>query len=154
IAGVEITTEYQAKELHLLGYFVQADCTPLINALERLRQHRFGRFWNMVERLCDAGVSLDDADLQATAATGVLGRRHLAVLLVKSGRAGTVQEAFSRYLHDGSKVSVPKLRLPVAEALALVRQAGGVASWAHPSYDCTRQSLAELRALGLGAVEA
>jgi 3',5'-nucleoside bisphosphate phosphatase len=48
---------------------------------------------------------------------------------------------------------VPKLRLPVAEAIDRVRGAGGVAAWAHPSYDCTRESLAGLRDLGLHALE-
>ena len=47
----------------------------------------------------------------------------------------------------------PKVRLPVAEALALVRGAGGVSAWAHPSGDCTPQTLAELRGWGLNAVE-
>ncbi len=44
--------------------------------------------------------------------------------------------------------------MPVAEAIALVRGAGGVAAWAHPTYDCTRQALAELHALGMRGVEA
>jgi predicted metal-dependent phosphoesterase TrpH len=82
-----------------------------------------------------------------------LGRPHLAELLVRQGQVATVREAFRRYLRDGGPAAVPKKRLPVAEALALVRGAGGVAAWAHPAYDCTRESLAELRGLGLGAVE-
>jgi predicted metal-dependent phosphoesterase TrpH len=46
------------------------------------------------------------------------------------------------------------LRLPVAEAMGLVRTAGGVAAWAHPPYDeGTRETLAGLRRLGLQAVE-
>jgi predicted metal-dependent phosphoesterase TrpH len=65
-----------------------------------------------------------------------------------------VREAFRRYLGDGGAVAVPKKRLPAGEALVLVRAAGGVAAWAHPSYDCQRESLAELRRWGLGAVEA
>ena len=64
-----------------------------------------------------------------------------------------MREAFSRYLGDNGRATVPKVRLPVAEAIALVRGAGGVASWAHPFYDCHRESLAELRDMGLGAVE-
>jgi predicted metal-dependent phosphoesterase TrpH len=48
---------------------------------------------------------------------------------------------------------VPKVRLPVAEAIALVRGAAGVAAWAHPSYDCSRETLRELCSLGLGAIE-
>jgi 3',5'-nucleoside bisphosphate phosphatase len=34
-----------------------------------------------------------------------------------------------------------------------VRRAGGVAAMAHPAYDCTQQVLADLKRLGLGAVE-
>ena len=39
------------------------------------------------------------------------------------------------------------------EAIALVRDAGGVAAWAHPPYDATKAELSELKALGMGAVE-
>jgi predicted metal-dependent phosphoesterase TrpH len=45
------------------------------------------------------------------------------------------------------------MRLPVADAIALVRGAGGVASWAHPPADAGLDALKELQALGLGAVE-
>jgi predicted metal-dependent phosphoesterase TrpH len=50
-------------------------------------------------------------------------------------------------------VALPKVRLPIEEAIACVRGAGGVAAWAHPSYDCTRETLADLRSIGLAAVE-
>jgi predicted metal-dependent phosphoesterase TrpH len=153
VAGVEITAEFRDRELHLLGYFVRLDDTDLGSALERLRQHRVGRFWDMVERLNACGVSLDKRELCARAQTGVLGRRHLAALLVQAKKAGSMREAFARYLHDRGRAAVPKLRLPVAEAIARVRGAGGVAAWAHPSYDCTRESLAQLRDLGLQALE-
>ncbi len=153
IAGAEITCEYRGKELHLLAYFVRPD-GPLIAALERLCRHRAERFLDMVERLRACGVSLDEGDIAAGVTPGSLGRRHLAELLVRARRVGSVREAFARYLKDGGPAAVPKLRLPVAEAIALVRGAGGVAGWAHPSSDCTRETLAELRRLGLGAVEA
>src|SRR5438270_10600399 len=73
--------------------------------------------------------------------------------MVKAGRARSVGEAFARYLGDHARAAVPKTRLPVAEAIALVRQAGGVAAWAHPSYDCNGENLRDLRRLGLGALE-
>ena len=55
------------------------------------------------------------------AAPASLGRRHLAEMLVRAGRVGSVREAFARYLQDDGRAVVPKLRLPVAEAIALVR---------------------------------
>jgi predicted metal-dependent phosphoesterase TrpH len=154
VPGVEITADDAGRELHLLGYFVRPEDGPLRAALRRLAEHRVGRFLDMVERLRRCGVSLEREDVRTHLAAGVLGRRHLAELLVRARRAGSVREAFARYLGDGGRVDVPKLRLPLDEALALVRGAGGVAAWAHPSYDCSRAALAALQARGLGAVEA
>lgn len=153
IAGVEISAEYRGTELHLLGYFVDSDDPLLLAALDRLRRDRHARFWTMAERLRQSGVALDEAELGAAAGTGTLGRRNLAEYLVRTRRAGSVREAFARYLSDRGRVAVPKMRLPVEEAISCVRRAGGIASWAHPSDACTRLSLGELRGLGLDAVE-
>src|SRR5262249_21995001 len=122
--------------------------------LDQLCRDRLARFWKMTERLRQCGVALDDAEVQAAAGAGSLGRRNLAEFLVRTRRAGSVREAFARYLGDRGPAAVPKGRLPVADAIARVRGAGGVAAWAHPSRDCTLETLAELRGLGLGAVEA
>src|SRR5262249_11039052 len=84
IAGVEITAEFLGRELHLLGYFVRLDDNALNGALQRLRDHRSSRFWDMVERLNRCGVSFDDAELRASSGAGALGRRNLAELLVKA----------------------------------------------------------------------
>jgi predicted metal-dependent phosphoesterase TrpH len=156
VSGVEISTEYRGSELHLLGYYVHDDNRLLLAALAQLRTDRVARFWEMADRLRGCGVAVDDDELRAFTAldAGTLGRRNLAEFLVKTRRAGSVREAFVRYLGDRGRVAVPKVRLPVAEAIAIVRGAGGVAAWAHPSYDCTRETLSELRGTGLGAVEA
>jgi 3',5'-nucleoside bisphosphate phosphatase len=153
VSGVEITSEYRQRELHLLGYFVALDHAGLSAALEEIRRHRVERFHEMIERLRGCGVSLEGEEQCVQGAPEALGRRHLAEMLVRARRVANVREAFVRYLGDRGNVAVPKKRLPVAEALALVRDAGGVAAWAHPAYDCTQEQLKELRALGLGAVE-
>jgi 3',5'-nucleoside bisphosphate phosphatase len=153
VAGVEITTEYRQRELHLLGYFVALDHVGLTTALAEIRRHRVERFREMIERLRGRGVSLEEAEQRVQGSPDALGRRHLAEMLVRARRVATVREAFLRYLGDCGGVAVPKKRVPVGEALALVRAAGGVAAWAHPAYDCTQEQLTELRALGLGAIE-
>lgn len=153
VPGVEISAEYRGAELHLLGYYFRPEDVRLTAALARLRAHREDRFWEMVSRLRDCGVPVEDDEVRAGAGAGSLGRRNLAAYLVRSRRAGSVREAFQRYLGDHGRVAVPKVRLPVAEAIAAVRGAGGVAAWAHPSYDCDQTSLLELREMGLRAVE-
>lgn len=154
IPGVEITAEFQGRELHLLGYFIRLDDESLLHALERLRVGRRARFAEMLERLRAVGVTFDPESLPDDRAGEALGRRHLANLLVKSQRVGSIREAFSRYLSDRGGVAVAKTRLPVAEAIELVHAAGGVAAWAHPSYDALQAGLPELAELGLDAVEA
>lgn len=154
ITGTEITCEFRSKELHLLAYFIRPDNPALCAALERLRASRCQRFHDMVDRLFQLGVDLDGEEVHRLAASGTMGRRNLAELLVRERHVGSVREAFRRYLMEGGAVVTPKERLAVVEAIGLVRAAGGVAAWAHPSYDCTRESLAELAHHGLGAVEA
>lgn len=153
ISGVEITAEFQGRELHLLGYFFDSQDAGLLEALEQLRRDRRGRFQEMVERLKACGVTLDEQDLPQPDDCQTLGRRHLAEWLVRAGRVGSMREAFTRYLGDGRRADVPKRRLAVTEAIALVRGAGGVAAWAHPPADDIRARLFELRALGLEAIE-
>jgi predicted metal-dependent phosphoesterase TrpH len=154
IAGVEITAEAGGREVHLLGLFVRPDDPPLVAALHRLREGRRGRFREMVGRLRGRGVSVDEGALAGLGETTTLGRRNLAMLLHESGQVGSVREAFDRYLGDGGPADVAKERLPLAEAVSLVRGAGGVASLAHPPANLTMEGLAVYRDLGLQAVEA
>jgi 3',5'-nucleoside bisphosphate phosphatase len=151
IAGVEITAEFRGKELHLLGYFFDIENQPLRAALDHLQNERVGRFHEMIERLGGLGIHFKEEEV---ARAPSLGRRHLAEMLVQAKKAGSVREAFHRWLGDHGRANVPKARLPIADAIALVRAAGGVASWAHPNYDCTRETLLELKSLGLAAIEA
>ncbi|MBI2807131.1 MAG: PHP domain-containing protein [Planctomycetes bacterium] len=153
VAGVEITTGFLGREVHLLAYFFDADDVALGLALDHLRAERVGRFHEMIARLRGQGVPIEEAAIARLSNSTTLGRPHVAALIVQARKAGSVREAFQRYLHDQGKAAVPKTRLPVAEAIALVRQAGGVASWAHPNYHCTREALVELKRLGLSAVE-
>jgi predicted metal-dependent phosphoesterase TrpH len=153
IPGAEITSGHGGQEMHLLAYFVRDDDEALTSALGHIRERRVERYQEMVQRLRAVGVVLDDEDRPTGPAPDAVGRRHLAEWLVRAGRVSTMREAFARYLKDGLPAAVPKWRLPVAEAIGLVRTAGGVASWAHPPAAAPFEQFAELRRLGLGAIE-
>jgi predicted metal-dependent phosphoesterase TrpH len=155
ICASELSCEFHGRELHALAYFVDSENVQLTQALAQVRRDRADRFREIIERLRTCGVSIEGEGKSCPACKEpeALGRRYLAELLVEQGAVGSVREAFQRYLGDGGRADVPKKRLPAAKALALIRGAGGVAAWAHPSYDCTRESLADLRGQGLGAIE-
>jgi predicted metal-dependent phosphoesterase TrpH len=152
VSGVEITSLWRGRGLHLLGYFFRPDDSGLLAGLEMLREQRLGRFREMAQRLRDLGAGVPEAAEQELVNSGSLGRRHLATLLVKAGRAASERQAFRRYLGDKKGVAGP-VGLPAATAIAMVRQAGGVVALAHPPYDFTRERLADLRRLGVQAVE-
>src|SRR5262249_20125117 len=78
VAGVEISTEYNGRELHLLAYFVDPEHPELNAALEKVRRGRVERFREMIERLRGLGVSVS---LEGPAFPDALGRRHLAQLI-------------------------------------------------------------------------
>jgi predicted metal-dependent phosphoesterase TrpH len=152
IPAVELSADDGGREVHLLGYFVRPDEPGLTAALGRLARERAERFHDMLGRLRTCGVRLPEAGLPTVAAA--LGRRHLAVWMVEAGIVGSVREAFNRYLESGRPAFVPKVLLPLADAIRLVRDAGGVSSYAHPPGDLGELALARLRAMGLDAVEA
>jgi len=152
-SGVEISTRHDDRELHLLAYFFDPLHAGLGAALEEVRRERKIRFLAMVDRLRDLGVLLDDGDVQATATIGAVGRRHLAFLLVKAKKARTMRDAFVRYLGDLGPATVAKKCLPVAEAITLVREAGGVSAWAHPGEVCTWEAVSALYNFGMRAIE-
>jgi predicted metal-dependent phosphoesterase TrpH len=154
IAGVEVTAGDAGREVHLLGYFVSADNPDLCASLVRLRDGRRQRYREIAERLRGCGASIDEAKLNAADTGGSLGRRTLANLLYASGKVGSVREAFDRYLADGGPADVPKQRVPLDEAIALIRGAGGISSLAHPPTTMTLRDLTGLRDRGLQAVEA
>jgi predicted metal-dependent phosphoesterase TrpH len=154
IAGAEVTSEFRGRELHLLALFVRPDDPPLTAALGGLRRRRLEWLCEVVRRLRGLGLSVDEEALRREVGDATPGRPHLARLLVRTGQVGSVREAFARYLGGADRYAGPRPRLPVGEAIALARAAGGVASWAHPPEDADAGRLAELKGLGLDAVEA
>lgn len=152
IAGVEVTAELHGVEVHLLGYFVQMDNSALAEALEKVRASRRMRLVEMARRLHGLGVSVEE-EIAAIPAVVSVGRRHLARILMERGHVHSLHGAFAGWLAHPELAGVPKLRLPAGEAIALIRGAGGVTSWAHPPATIDLRVLEELRAMGLTAIE-
>lgn len=153
VAGVELTAEYAGREVHILGHFVRDDDPALEAATHALRLARAERLGAMAARLRELGLSVDLEAIRRTFPRATLGRRHLADWLFKTRQVSGIREAFVRYLSDEGPAHVPKPRLAVAEAIALVRGAGGVAGLAHPPYDLRECVLRTLVEHGLGAIE-
>jgi predicted metal-dependent phosphoesterase TrpH len=153
IAGVELTCARDGRELHLLGYFFREEDAGLIEAMARLRAGRSRRLEAMIEKLAGLGLRVDLEALSRAFPRAVPGRRHVAEYLVRTGQVPGVREAFLQFLGDGRPGCVAKPRLDIAEAIGLIRRAGGVAALAHPPFDLRAATLGQLVDAGMGAIE-
>ena len=132
VAGVELTCEFEGRELHILGYFIRDDDQELCEAMSTLRDGRAERLRTMSARLQAQGLLFEHAVLKQAFPRAVLGRRHVAEYLVHTGQVANVRDAFRDYLGDGCPGCVDKLRLEAGRAIALINAAGGVSALAHP----------------------
>jgi predicted metal-dependent phosphoesterase TrpH len=152
VHGIELSTIDGAREIHLLGLHLTAT-TTLAGRLVAVQSARVDRAEAMVIKLNKLGMPVTMAMVQEQAAGGAVGRPHVARALVAGGWVRDMRDAFDRWLGDGKPANVGKLRLELAEGIALIHEAGGVAIWAHPQGDGNRERIGRYAALGLDGVE-
>lgn len=160
LGGVELSTQFDGRSVHLLGYGCRTDDPPLTAELARLRTGRTGRLDAMLDKLADLGVSLtaDEVWRQAGSAPS-LGRPHVADAMVAKGFVADRDEAFARYLDDDGPAYVPRYATDLADAIGLIHDAGGAAVLAHPwargsAATLTAETIAKLAAGALDGIEA
>ena len=153
VGGCEFSTAAPWGEMHVLGYFLQAEDPVLAEFLHRCRQDRIRRGREMVEGLRAWGVDVSFDDLAAETGEGAMGRPHLARALVRLGKVASVEEAFKLWLAKGRPAYVEK-RLPTFREVAdQVHRTGGLVSAAHLREHATRPLLEMFKQEGLDAVE-
>ena len=90
----------------------------------------------------------------------VIGRPHIASVLVKKGYFKTVKDVFSTCLARGGTGYVPRILPDPETAISAIHKAGGIACWAHPvhrNHSKPKDILSNLKyfkSLGLDGLEA
>ncbi|MEW5921055.1 MAG: PHP domain-containing protein [Bacillota bacterium] len=155
VPGVELSTYYAGKELHILGYYCRAENFLLKKTLAFVRLDRYNRIVKMLALLKKEGIDLDLKDVLALAAGGEsLGRPHLAEALCQKGYCQTPVEAFQRFLGDGKPAYVKRLKISSYNAIRLIRRSGGIAVLAHPGLYKKDGLIPLLKLHGLSGIEA
>ena len=138
ISGVEISTEFPetfacSESCHILGYGFDPEDPELTQALTTLQAARKNRNPQIIERLQTLGFDITLQEVQAAkTGAGQLGRPHIARVLLEKEYVQSINEAFDKYLANGQPAYVDKYRLPCAQALEMIIQAGGIPVLAHP----------------------
>jgi predicted metal-dependent phosphoesterase TrpH len=156
IPGVEINTDVDEYEVHMLGYYIDRARADFQAFLARMRAGRIDRAREMVVRLGALGAPVEWARVTAIAAGASVGRPHIARALVEARRVSTVQDAFERFLGRHGPAYVPRLKVTPEEAVEAICAAGGVAVLAHPGWTSSGpviERVPRLVAHGLGGIE-
>ncbi|MBM3500690.1 MAG: PHP domain-containing protein [Armatimonadetes bacterium] len=155
IPAVEISTDYEDVEVHILGYWIDPQDVRLGERLRTIREGRLQRAQQILDRLAELGVTnVGIDDVLREAGGGSVGRPHVAAALVRAGVTGHRQEAFKRYLGKTAPAYVPRVRPTTLEAIDIVREAGGCPVVAHPGLVPRRPRLIEQMAdYGVEGVE-
>ncbi|HEX5474556.1 MAG TPA: PHP domain-containing protein [Vicinamibacterales bacterium] len=154
VPGIEITAVTEARDLHMLGYFIDPDAPALAAFLVTQRTDRVRRVSQMAQRLMSLGCAIDAAPILADASRGrSVGRPQLAAALVAAGHVRSREEAFARYLDFRGPAFVPRRGPPPEAVIAIVHDAGGLASLAHPGPSRSDHLIPALVDAGLDALE-
>lgn len=159
VSGCEISTNLDARSVHVLAHGFP-DGSPRLKAfLANVRGARVERNARMLERLAELSLPLTLEEVEAQASGDVVARPHVAKAMVARGYVPDLRAAFDRYLKDGGPAYVVVERATPAEAVRAVCEAGGAATIAHPRQiglendAAWRSFFGELADAGLAGIE-
>lgn len=141
VPGVEFSTEYMGKELHILGLFIAPESYPQINELlQQFLQRKDKSNRELVERLAQAGIILDYDKIKKQAA-GSINRAVIGAEMVELGYCESVKQAFSDWLSPKKGFYIPPLRPDAFETIRFIKSIGAAAVLAHPFLNLDEQEL-------------
>lgn len=160
ISGVELSVCHKdISDIHLLGYWIDHNAPLLQTHLDTLATQRANRNREIIglinQRLRkECKDPLQVVEVEALA-DGVIGRPHIARVLIRQGYVSGMEEAFRRYLIP---CDVPKAYWPMESAIVTIQNIGGIAILAHPTSISRDQQflaalIAELKTMGLDGIE-
>ena len=134
IPGIELNTDTEDGEIHVLGYFIDYQNKDLQKILIECRNSRVERARMMVEKLNSLGINIQWTRVEELAGYGAIGRPHIANAMLEIKSIKTFQEAFEKYIGRNGVAYIERFRLNVFEAVKTIRQYGGIPVLAHPGY--------------------
>lgn len=145
LPGIEISADFpQPATMHILGYGIDPQSPVLADMTRRLIEGRDTRNPRIIQKLNQLNISITMEEVERESGGKVIGRPHIAAILLRKGYVSSMKQAFDKYLAPGGLAYFDKERLSPREALDMIRLSGGVSVLAHP---------VQLRALNDGELE-
>ncbi len=159
ITGVEISTTWRERSVHVVGLNIDSHNQLLEARLHKVRSGRDERMQKISERFAQKGISgVYEGALQLASNPEMVGRAHAARFLIQQGVVKNMTQAFKKYLAEGKSAYVAHQWADFAEAVSWIKDAGGMAVIAHPgrytiSATLMRALIEEFKEAGGAAIE-
>ena len=159
IPGIELSTEYEGKDIHIVGLFIDKEQPAFKEKVQEFVDSRILRNRKMCQKLTEAGCPLTYEELVEEFPGAVITRAHYAQILLKKGYTKSLKEAFERYIGDRGPCFIPREKITPEDGVKLILSAKGIPVLAHPLlYGMGKERLQllvdRLKAVGLEAIEA
>ena len=159
VCGIELSTKFKGKTVHLLGYFLNQQPADSFRAwLAEMQSTRRDRNIRMAERLRSLGIDITIEEVESRGRS-LAGRPHFARIMLEKGYVSSIQQAFDEYLDESAKGYVDRREPDLAHGISKIAAAGGISSIAHPvrlgyrDSERLRAAVGEMRDAGLTALE-
>lgn len=154
ISGIELSSEVDGKDIHILGYLLDIKQDALIEKLTQMQEVRIERLKKMILKLKSLGINnIEFEEVARLSRSKSVGRPHLAKVLKDKGWVSSISEAFGKYLGETSPAYVPKYKISTYEAIKFIRSQGGVSVLAHPMLTNRDELIPSFVEAGLQGVE-
>lgn len=132
VPGIEYSTNYENKDVHIVGLFIDYKSKDFLHSLEQFMQTRLERNIRLCANLADAGIDISVEALDEMFPDTVVTRAHYAKYLLTKGYVKSKDEAFDRYLGDHTRYFVPRCNITPQDVIEVTKKAGGIPILAHP----------------------
>ena len=137
ISGVEISAKWKKIKvnnnesgIHVLFYFVKPK-TDLHDLLKKIRDEKKLRNLEIINKLKNLDIELDIEEIQKNE-NQVLGRPHIAKLMVDGGYVDSITEAFNRFLGNGKPAYTDLHQISISKLLEVAKDSKVISILAHP----------------------
>ena len=133
IAGIEISTKYNSEDIHILGYFKDADCNrkEIMEFTAKKQEDRINRCKSMVKALKEHFNIEISAD-KLLAENSMIGRPHMAKAIIEAGYKTNMNDVFKNYLGDDSPAYISNSFIAPQDGISLLRSNHAIVVLAHP----------------------
>ncbi|MDE7478308.1 MAG: Cof-type HAD-IIB family hydrolase [Lachnospiraceae bacterium] len=158
IPGIEYSTEYNNRDVHIVGLYIDYKAPVFLEYLARFQKSRTDRNHKLCTNLQGAGIDITYEVLKEAFPDAVITRAHYAKFLLDKGYVKSRNEAFDRYLGDHTPYFVHREKITPEEVIDVTLKAGGIPILAHPTlYKLGREQLevlvSRLKDAGLMGIE-